>query len=549
MGSILLFLLRLMRHPVQWLGVDYEQFEILLRVKLKMDFRRTPAMYKANGQKKYKLGWQLGMYAIIGVVLISFFYRFDDFLLLYTMFFSTLMIMVGTTLITEFTSVLFDERENQILLPRPVSGRTLLLVRLVHIQLYLGMNAVALSLGVIILTGIKYGLATMGLLIPVLVIASWLTLLLATLIYLLLAKLVSPERFKDILSYFQIAMAILIFGGFQIMPRISDSVSVESMHLNMEWWSFGLPPVWLAGCFRSWTVLARPDDWGFVAITIAVTLLGGALIIRFLANGFDHVIAADDRNSNQKESVIEEGPSQGVLSKLKQWLCVSEVEKAGWTLGMAMIKRDRKFKQAVYPGLGYILVMAFIMLKPDFDDWQGYIQKLSESQRYLAFVFAGFFGLTAISQIPYTDTPEAVWIYRALPGRDMSHLLTGAMKAMIMTFYIPVIILLLIPVTMIWGPSIIPIMICGYLLILVTFLWGARITALKMPLSLPREMQAKAGRMGKMMLAFLLIGIVVGMVYLISLTFLWVSISVSIIAPLFVVAFFRTQRKLMPKIQ
>ncbi len=544
MGKLLIVFLRLLKGPVQWMGADYNQFEALLRVKLKMDFRRTPGMMQASGQKKHKFGWQLGMFSFLGLFLISVFYQFNDFLFLYAVFFSVLMTMTGTTLISEFTSVLFDERENQILLPRPVSDRTLLLVRLVHIQIYLGLIAMALSVGTLVLTVIKFGPMTLLVLLPAIVCASWITLLLATFLYLGLSRLVSGERFKDIVNYFQIVMAVVIFGGFQIMPHAMDGPGVENLTLGSQWWMHVLPTVWLAGFMRFFTPFSQGGDGVFLMVTLGFTLLGSWVMIRYFARGFDRIIAADNGVNVPVTKQPENDRPTGFGSRLKNWFCVSGVECAGWSMALTTAKRDRKFKQAVYPGLGIILVMLFMMLKPDLQDWDGFVQKLSESPRYLVFIFCGIFALTPVTQLSYTDVPEAAWIYKALPGQQTWHVLTGSIKALLLVFYVPVSLLLLILAVAVWGFSVVPLLLCGQLLALLSFLWGTWLGGVNLPFSLPREMQNGGGKVIRLVGAFLLIGVVIGLVYALSFLNVWITLLVAGLSPIFIVLFFRRVRRM-----
>ncbi|MBI9061981.1 MAG: hypothetical protein JEZ14_08320 [Marinilabiliaceae bacterium] len=544
MGKLLILLLRLLKGPVQWIGADYNQFEALLRAKLKMDFRRTPGLMQASGQKNHKFGWQLGMFVFLGLFLVSAFYQFNDFLFLYAVFFSVLMVMTGTTLISEFTSVLFDERENQILLPRPVSDRTLLLVRLVHIQIYLGLIAVALSVGTLILTVIKFGPMTVLALLPAIVCASWITLLLATFLYLGLSKLVSGERFKDIVNYFQIVMAVVIFGGFQIMPHAMDAEGVQNLTLGSQWWIHLLPTVWLAGFTRFFTAFSQAGDVVFLVVTLGFTLLGSWVMIRYFARGFDRIIAADNAADAPVDMKRKSEPPAGFFVQLKNWFCVSNVERSGWSMALTTAKRDRKFKQAAYPGFGIILVMLFMMLKPDFQDGDAFVQKLSESPRYLTFIFCGIFALTPVTQLSYTDVPEAAWIYKALPGQQTWHVLTGSVKALLLIFYVPVSMLLLLLAAAVWGVSIVPLLLCGQLLALVSFLWGTWMGGVHLPFSLPREMQNKSGKGIRIMGAFLMMGVVIGVVYGLSFLSVWITLLVAGLSSIFIVLFFRRVRRM-----
>ena len=56
-----------------------------------------------------------------------------------------IIFMMAMTLVTDFATVLLDTTDNQVILPRPVSSKTLFMARLVHILLYLLQFTIALS--------------------------------------------------------------------------------------------------------------------------------------------------------------------------------------------------------------------------------------------------------------------------------------------------------------------------------------------------------------------------------------------------------------------
>ena len=125
MLQVALFIVKLFKIPLQWLGVDYPQFEILMRIKLTMDFRSSPTGFQTSSRKKRTFIYQLFTYSMLGLLFGVAAFSIGDLVLSLTIFFSIIMVSLTMTLLSEFTSVLFDQRDNYILLPRPVSHRTL----------------------------------------------------------------------------------------------------------------------------------------------------------------------------------------------------------------------------------------------------------------------------------------------------------------------------------------------------------------------------------------------------------------------------------------
>lgn len=513
MVKFALFIVQLFKKPIQWWGVDYAQFETLLKIKLTLDSRRNPSMNKTSGKTKQTFQKQLLVFVFLGIFIGMGFFTIKDLMLNLTIIYSIIFVMLSTTLISEFTSVLFDQRDNHILLVRPISPRTLLLVRLVHIQFYMGYIALAISLFSGIFIAIKFpGFAVFGYFLGV-GLCAWLALLFTIFFYLALSKVVSGERFKDFITYVQIFLAIIIFGGYQLLPRLMETDAMQQATMPILWWSYLVPPVWLAGFVKlSMFTNLTPAIYSLSFLALAVPFAGAIVVVRFLSKGFGNILSNE---SSESVVIIEKHTlKEKLTSKLYRFFCVSEMEIIAWKVAMKMTKRDRKFKQTVYPLFGFIPVFGIVVLKPDLNNFVASIQAMGDSNRWLFFIFLGFFGTTSIMQLPYTDTPEASWLYKALPITKHGHLITGAIKAMLLKFFLPIYLLLISIVLLIWGINILPEMILGALLTMLMALVSVIIQKMEMPFTLAREMQQKGGNVIKVFLGFFLMAAIVGLVYL-----------------------------------
>lgn len=518
-------MVRLLKHPIRWMGADDAQLEIILRTKLSLDFRRKPAMFNNSNGKNHSIGFQFAMYAIIGLFIGFGVFTIPDVLLNYTINFAVIMVMLSVMLISEFTSVLFDERDNHILLVRPVNERTLLLSRLLHIQFYVGLMGLALSAFTVIFTMIKLGIVSSLLYLLSVFACVWIVIIATTFFYLLLSRLVNDTKFKDIISYVQIVLAIIIMGGYQLLPRLMESDAVQEYSMSVHAYTFFIPPVWLAAVLKLSAAGTSDLQVVYLAITGVVFLLaGGYLLIRFLSKGFITTLttASGASVSVHKESKGENVTMVGRKSSWLNFIYISEIEKQGRNLVNAITGRDRKFKQAVYPSIGMMLVMAFAFLRPDFNDLGAFVESLQDSRKYLFFIFFGFFAAVPVTNMTYTDTPEAGWIYKALPLTLPGHILTGAIKGVLVKYFIPTYAILIVAVLLIWGIQALPSMILGCLLTISSTILTTHIQKPGLPFTQPREMQQKGMNFIKVMLAFLIMGAIIAAVYFISMLPIWV---------------------------
>ena len=490
MVKVALFILRLFKYPVRWLGVDYSQFEILLITKLITDFRRSPDSFQSMGRKNRSFIYQLFTYSIFGLLFGIASLSVGDLAMGLTIFFSIVMVSLTMTLLSEFTTVLFDHRDNYILLPRPISNRTLLLLRLAHIQIYMGFIALALSLPAAVILALQNRAPVVIIYLLAVGLSTWITLIFTTFIYLLLSKIVNGERFKDFVTYTQIVIAILIFGSYQFIPRLMETHALKNITLSVNWWTYFFPPAWLAALVKLGLLKASTTPFLLLALlAVCVPISGVILLVRSMSKGFGNILAeglSEKINPGDKRS----GKS-GLTYKLSKFFCISEIEEAGWNFTMATTRRDRKFKQTVYPYFGIMIVFAVVVLKPDINNLIGSLQEKNDISRYFFMVILGFSGSAAIMQLPYTDTPEASWIYRIIPLKEHGYLVSGALKAILFKFFTPVYILISVPLLLLWGGSVLPQILLSYLCNILIILIGILILKKELPFTHPREMQQK----------------------------------------------------------
>ena len=222
---------------------------------------------------------------------------------------------------------------------------------------------------------------------------------------------------------------------------------------------------------------------------------------------------------------------------------MSEIEKAGWNLTMATTRRDRKFKQSVYPFFGMMIVFAVVILKPDLTNLGASLQEKGELSKYIFLAVFGFSGSSAVLQMPYTDTPEAAWIYNVLPLNKHGHLLTGSVKALLFKFFVPIYLLITIPSILLWGSAFLPqIVLIGLGNILLT-LTAILLQKMVLPFTRLREMQQKGTNSIIAIFSMILMLMVGGFAYLTSFLSGWITFLICGSAAGLIVLMFRFIRK------
>lgn len=448
MTNLILSLLDRLKPLFRALGADYGQLRAIVQVKLMMDNRRSVISLGAYGKQTAEPTSSftriLGIYAFIGGLISLGMLAVPDRENLFfplTLQFSYIMALCAMTLISDFSSVILDSSDNQIILPRPVGSRTLWLARVVHITTYLFAIALSLSIVAVLVLALRFG-PLAGLLFLILsLLSAVLMVFLTNVFYLVLMRFISEEKLREVINYVQIVMAVLFYGGYQLLPRLVDSQTLLSQSFDHQSWHYLVPPMWMAGAVE---IVTRPvvdaSHLIFLSLALITPFAGLWFMNRFLTTDFTQklsgidlesrpVVAAD---STQRSTVT----SPGWLETLSDWLTTNPLERAAFAFTWRITGRDRKFKLKTYPQLGfgiaYVVMMSFQS------------RSLGSSGFFYLFAlyFAGLYVMVAQYQLSVSDGYRAAWVYGSAPIQYPGDLLSGSMKAIIVKLLAPFYLIL-----------------------------------------------------------------------------------------------------------
>jgi hypothetical protein len=450
----------------------------------------------------------------------------NHLLFILNIYFSMIMVMLGLFIVAGYSSVLFDHRDNQILLVRPINSGTLLIARLLHIQIYLGFLAIALSGVSSIAIAFKHGVIAFLAFLMAVELCAWITLCLIVFLYMVLSKVIPSDRFKDTVLYLQMFLTMILFGGYQLSFMLIDPKALFNSIMELHWWKYPIPPYWLTGfvgflCGKA----VSPEMIILALLALFVPITGAIFLVRVLSEGFKDVLSEGAAEKIEKRKIIR-GKTRFSPCSL---FYVSEIEQMGWKLAMSTTKRDRNFKMGLYPVFGIIFIMALFMIRPDFTSLAATMENLSNNASFFLLFFISYLGTMPISMLPFTDTPEAAWIYKALPVKDHGHILTGAIKAMLFKFFGPIILILFVMTLAFWGISKLPALVMGCLLIVLISQYSIIFIGMALPFTQAREIAQTGAFPTMMLLQFIFIAIAVGLVYLALKLNIWVAIVICLV--------------------
>ncbi len=526
---------------------DFEKMMIILETKISMDNRRVNMSWKSGAQKNRsgQLTKVLIIYTVFGFMMGLIIFYTNQLLTVMVILHSYILFMMAMTLVTDFSSVLLDTTDNQIILSRPVSSKTFFLARTFHILIYLLQFTTAIALGSWIFMFIKYGILT-GI---ALIITTMLTVLLAVFItyflYLAMLRFSNEQKMREIITWFQIILTVLFSISYQVFPRILQFSDLrEAIHL--AWYTYLLPPVWMA------VSLEAVQQFNFdllhllmILISIVIPIAGFSVLTKYLAPGFSKRLmflqqAAAPLNPTIENTIVK----QSTVEKLAGYFSVSAKEKASFIITWLITGRDRNFRMQFYPALGYILVLFFVFMFRSNQSIAENWQSLPGSSKYLWLIYAPvFLTSTAFSLISFNEHFQASWIFHSTPVDKPGEILIGALKAIIIKFLIPVYILLMIFSLWIWGGRVAFDFLFGFFNNLFCFAVIVLFADYYLPFSRQPAPKQQAGRFAKSILQLLIILVLVAYHFFL-LSYPWILTAIIPVLILGIYMISRTVKKI-----
>lgn len=452
------------------MGVNTQQLKSILTIKLAMDDRRPSSFQQTRAQKNKKpvklatLGTMLLTLLMGTFFLFSFFVGNDD-VTKGTIYFSMYIFMLAATLISDFTSVLIDVRDNMIILPKPVSDKTFLLSRLLHIVIHISKLILPMTLPAMVLLAKYRGIGGVSSFAFLVFLATLFTIFLINALYIFILRVTTPEKFKTIISYFQIFIAILFYASYQLVPKLINKAAIENYRVGDSPFIWLAPPYWFA---NTWHLLNNAD-FSIAAIismvlSIAVPIASIWVVIKYFAPNFNRKLSMISGSEGSTSPIAKDGKpirstTSTYLTLVSKWFSRKGAERMSFLLTYKISSRSREFKMKVYPSMGYLvvyLVMIFFTNKKISLSDLHYGTTSSKILFISLIYFSSFILIMACGQIQYSEKFKAAWIYFTTPIKEPGLLISGAIRAMIVKFYFPLITIVSILSVVFMGPAIIP---------------------------------------------------------------------------------------------
>ncbi|MCD7036677.1 hypothetical protein LRR81_20720 [Metabacillus sp. GX 13764] len=434
-------------------GIEYRIMRRILQVKLTMDGRRVPTIISQSSKSreengKNKFFGSLWVYVLMGVILLPFVLMGNQFVFQMSIVFGIIMFMIMTSLISDFSSVLLDIRDKNILGSKPVNQRTINAAKTIHIFIYLFFLTLSLTGPSLLAALITHGFFFFLIFFAEIVLIDLLIIVLTAFIYFFILKFFDGEKLKDIINYVQIALSAGVAIGYQLVGRLFSLVDYNAV-FTPKWYQFFIIPIWFGAPFE--VILHHSRNGYFIIFTVLAILCPALAIMLYIK-----FMPAFERNLQKLANNQSKGKKakRRLLNRISSIICSGKEERIFFRFASDMMKNERDFKLKVYPSIGFSLIFPYIFIINDLRTES--LGSIASSQLYLCLYFTGIVIPTIIMMLKFSGRHKGSWIYKTIPIHDLQSVFSGALKAAIVKLFLPVFLLNSIVFTAFFGLRILP---------------------------------------------------------------------------------------------
>jgi ABC-2 type transport system permease protein len=427
----------MIRALMQLLGVDFDQWLALTRVALKLDLRAANAMQFSHRQEErseesYRsLILRFVFYVFMGAVFSGLVLVNKNVFFTGIIFLSYTMVMTAMMILVDFAAVVISPDDFSILGYQPISSRTFFFSRLTNVLVY--STSLSLALGLVPIVAYFFVLGFR----PLLGVAAFAATLLAGLcttmflvvVYAGILRIIHPNKLRRVISYIQLMLSFLIYGGYSILPRMFNAQSFTKVSVSKSVWLLALPPAW----FASYLDLAA-GRWGATEVIPSVVSVIALMFLAYRAQG---KLALEYSDRLSEASAVSEGPKKLSSAALRPALIFRRGEaRVVALLVRNQFKYDQKFRLAVLSILPLTVMYLYMGLRdgPLADPFVVHASRFGNS--FLLYLAVLMFPTMLRMSLMNSDSYQASWIYYATPA-DRGRLVLGAKDFVFAYFVLP----------------------------------------------------------------------------------------------------------------
>ncbi|HAT54948.1 MAG TPA: hypothetical protein DCW31_06890 [Lactobacillus sp.] len=435
--------------------INYTQLRLILKYKLLLDARDTSLftlftqMRSQHDRRQDEIPtargvlasmWYYGIYGVIFGLLFLFGASFTTI----CYFFLTYFVILFTTILSSFSSILLDPRDRDIIGVRGVNDRTLNAARLIHVSYYIGSVALLLVVPAILVLSWKASVLFAILFFIVTLLFTLFTSFVALLLYFIILHSFNGDKLRNLINVFQVAFMILIYAAAQL-PNLLDGLNVNfTITPIWHWWSIFAFPFWFAAPLAAWQSSWTPSLVIFTSAAVIGLIVSLGYYLH-ISNQFEVMLQKLATHSDKT-------PRIGIWQRLMGLPYRRHPQKENYfNLAWRLNQTERDYHLRVYPVLGLTVVLVFVFLVElgiDGGRWQSILQN-----RWLTLtVYAMTFAIPQLMiNLRYSSHPEAMNVFKVIPNFQPKEFQQATVWMAVSRLLIPQAVLLAVLLTPLLG--------------------------------------------------------------------------------------------------
>ena len=491
-------------------GVDYEKMRLILNMKLILDSRRASTIMggsnkKKDGNEKNSFTMSLIMYAILGIFIGVITFFSTSIMYSFSVTFAMFMFFILTVFISDFSSVLLDVRDKNIIGTKGVDSKTINAAKITHICYYI--LIISLALGWLSIIGMfRFGILTGIIFILELIVVDIFMVVVTALLYLIILRSFNGEKVKDIINFIQIGLTIMMVVGYQLLGRMFDILDLEISYKSSIW-NLLFPPMWFAAPL--YAVNGGNIDGIIAALIFMAFIVPAIAFFLYLKNTSrfeDSLSKLNYAGRNEKEK------GKGLLYRFGKHICRNNEEKAAYDLAGSIMKSEREFKLKVYPNLGSAIIFPLVFLFASTGNFSEGLNNISLNCSLNIYWFI-FMIPSILVFLQYSNNYKAAWIFKSVFIQDMRNIYKGVYKAFLINMILPLYIAESIIFILIFGIKVIPVLVTAFMFLIISILIGHMAGRLKVPFTMEPGVIDKGKNMLNVLIGILIMILGAGINY------------------------------------
>lgn len=481
-------------------GINYPVMRRLLQVMLIMDRRQsntvmTNRIDKSEGTYSNLFKGYLFSYGLLGVFIVvlmlvpfSLFYKMSIII-------GMVIIMVVTTMLCDFSSVLLNVNDRTVLIPKPIDSKTISMAESLHILIYMATITLFIAGPSLIAGTIKYGSMFFKIFLIQLIFIDLLAVFFTSIMYFVVLQFFNLDRFKDGMSFFQIVLSLAMMLVYELVGKTFGMTKI-SVSFAPNWWAYLIPSVWFAGSYSIFIGKLRGGAYIIlcllsILIPVCLFLIYHFFIYPYFERNFLKLSAISGKRARfvEKRSVFKR--------KLYRIISWNRDENIFLKFTHDMVSSERQLKLKLHPSLAYAIVFPLIFLFTSFSRSKSFFSVywgLSNTPFYLSIYITLVILSSSYVLIYKSGEYKGAWIYKVLPIEDPSPIFKGSIKSFIMRYLVPVYIFIGLIFYLFYGAALLPHLLVMFINLIILVIINFDINDKSLPFSLKlTEVQTKKG--------------------------------------------------------